>query len=207
MRPRRSMPVASTTTRAAPELASIPRCVMCQSEATPSSALYWHMGETTMRFASSRSASLMGENRALVMSHALIWRQERRRTIGNGAGRRKHPGQGLSRGSRALRRRNHAGGNSSRRAAGCTGSLSVLRRDIIRWRRRDLGPSLAQSDGFAHTIKKLLLAVIMLPPPAVIELEKMCAPTFGQEAPLLGDLVECMPGEPYRHGCRNARCS
>src|SRR5262249_24574079 len=70
-----------------------------------------------------------------------------------------------------------AGGNSSRRAAGCTGSLSVLLRGIIRRRRRDLGPSLAQSDGFAHTIKKLLLAVIMLPPPAVIELEKMRAPT------------------------------
>ena len=24
---------------------------MCQSEATPSLALYWHIGETTMRFA------------------------------------------------------------------------------------------------------------------------------------------------------------
>jgi hypothetical protein len=40
---------------------------MCQSEATPSSALYWHMGETTIRFASSRSASRMGENKALVI--------------------------------------------------------------------------------------------------------------------------------------------
>ena len=76
------------------------------------------------------------------------------------------------------------------------GRLSVLRRDIIRRRRRDLGPSLAQSDGFAHTIKELLLAVITLPPPAVIEFEKMCAPAFSEEAPFLGDLVECMPGEP-----------
>src|SRR5947208_14743663 len=74
-----------------------------------------------------------------------------------------------------------AGGNSSRRAAGRMGRLSFLGRDIIRRRRRDLGPSLAQSDGFAHTIKELLLAVITLPPPAVIELEKMCAPTFGEE--------------------------
>ena len=87
------------------------------------------------------------------------------------------------------------------------GRLSFLGRDIIRRRRRDLGPSLAQSDGFAHTIKELLLAVIMLPPPAVIELEKMCTPTFGEQAPFLGDLAECMPGEPCRHGCRNARCN
>ena len=100
-----------------------------------------------------------------------------------------------------------AGGNSSRGAAGRMGRLSFLGRDIIRRRRRDLGPSLAQSDGFAHTIKELLLAVITLPPPAVIELEKMCAPTFGEETPFLGDLVECMPGEPCRHGCRNARCN
>ena len=45
---------------------------MCQSEATPSSALYWHMGETTIRFASSRSASRIGENRALGMSHGIM---------------------------------------------------------------------------------------------------------------------------------------
>src|SRR5437899_8316772 len=99
------------------------------------------------------------------------------------------------------------GGNSSRRAVGPIGALSLLGRHFIRRRRRDLGPSLAQSDGFAHTIKELLLAVITLPPPAVIELEKMCAPTFGEETPFLGDLVECMPGEPCRHGCRNARCN
>jgi hypothetical protein len=28
-------------------------------------ALYWHMGETTMRFGNSRSASRVGVNRAL----------------------------------------------------------------------------------------------------------------------------------------------
>src|ERR1700746_2719679 len=94
-------------------------------------------------------------------------------------------------------------GRLSRRAAGRVGRLSFFGRDIIRRRRRDLGPSLAQSDGFAHTIKELLLAVITLPPPAVIELAKMCATTLGDEAPFLGDLVECMPGEPCRHGCRN----
>src|SRR5262252_442399 len=86
------------------------------------------------------------------------------------------------------------GGNSSRRAAGRIGALSLLGRHFIRRRRRDLGPSLAQSDGLAHTIKELPLAVIMLPASAVIELEKMCAPALGKGAPFLGDLVECMPG-------------
>ena len=86
------------------------------------------------------------------------------------------------------------GGNSSRRAVGPIGALSLLGRHFIRRRRRDLGPSLAQSDGLAHTIKELPLAVIMLPAPAVIELEKMCAPTVGKGAPFLRDLVECMPG-------------
>jgi len=85
------------------------------------------------------------------------------------------------------------GGNSSRRAVGPIGALSLLGRHFIRRRRRDLGPSLAQSDGLAH-LKELPLAVIMLPAPAVIELEKMCAPTVGKGAPFLRDLVECMPG-------------
>src|SRR5208282_730840 len=67
MRPWRSTCVASTTSSPAPEFASMPRWVMCQSSATPSLALYWHIGETTMRFARLRSASCKGENRALVM--------------------------------------------------------------------------------------------------------------------------------------------
>src|ERR1700745_1634017 len=65
MRPWRSTWVASTTSRPAPELASMPRCVRCQSLATPSLALYWHIGDTTIRFESVRSASLIGENSAL----------------------------------------------------------------------------------------------------------------------------------------------
>jgi hypothetical protein len=59
--------VASITRNEAPEFASMPKWVMCQSSATPSLALYWHMGETARRLASSRSASFIGENRALVM--------------------------------------------------------------------------------------------------------------------------------------------
>src|SRR4029077_943129 len=73
MRPRRSTGVASTTTSAAPELASMPRWPRCQSLAEPSSALYWHIGDTTMRFSSSRSASLIGENRVLVMGRWDDW--------------------------------------------------------------------------------------------------------------------------------------
>src|ERR1700720_2125983 len=72
MRPRRSTWVASITSMPAPELASMPRWVICQSLPTPSSALYWHMGETTMRFATGRPARRMGENKALVMVHQLL---------------------------------------------------------------------------------------------------------------------------------------
>src|SRR6516162_10246117 len=71
MRPRRSTWVASMTSMPAPELASMPRWVMCQSLPTPSSALYWHIGATTMRLESSRPASFMGENRALMTDH--LW--------------------------------------------------------------------------------------------------------------------------------------
>src|ERR1044072_5756994 len=67
MRPHRSTPVASTTTSEAPEFASMPRCVVCHGLGTPSSALYWHIGETTMRLVSSSSLILYGENSALVM--------------------------------------------------------------------------------------------------------------------------------------------
>ncbi len=51
--------------QAGTEFASMPRWVMCQSSATPSLALYWHIGDTAMRFDSSRSPSLIGENKAL----------------------------------------------------------------------------------------------------------------------------------------------
>src|SRR5262245_48973168 len=66
MRPWRSTCVASMITSPAPELASMPRWLMCQGPATPSSALYWHIGETTRRLDSSTPASFNGENRALI---------------------------------------------------------------------------------------------------------------------------------------------
>src|ERR1043166_194631 len=72
MRPARSTSHISAITRPAPELQNSPRGVQCPPGATPSLALYWHIGETTMRLGSSRSASLMGENRALMGCCAAI---------------------------------------------------------------------------------------------------------------------------------------
>src|SRR5215471_17259002 len=71
MRPCRSTWVASTITRPAPEFASMPRWARCQSLATPSSALYWHIGEMTTRLSSARSARRYGENRAELMAIGL----------------------------------------------------------------------------------------------------------------------------------------
>src|SRR6185436_19504957 len=71
MRPGRSTWVASIMRRPAPEFASMPRCETCQSLATPSSALYWHIGEMTMRLSSERSASRSDENRAEAMGGQL----------------------------------------------------------------------------------------------------------------------------------------
>src|SRR6185312_9726678 len=49
MRPSGDTAVASAITSAAPPMARAPRCTMCHSFGTPSSAEYWHMGETAMR--------------------------------------------------------------------------------------------------------------------------------------------------------------
>ncbi len=63
MRPRRSTSVISTVTMAAPVIASIIQCWRCQSEAEPSSAEYWHIGDTAMRLLKSRPPMLIGEKR------------------------------------------------------------------------------------------------------------------------------------------------
>src|SRR2546425_5940141 len=62
MRPSRETSVISVNTRAAPPIALAPRCTRCQSLGVPSSAQYWHIGDTTTRFASSRSRSRNGVN-------------------------------------------------------------------------------------------------------------------------------------------------
>src|SRR5262245_63148590 len=60
MRPSRVTLVFSTTNSPAPEQAKVPRCTMCQSVIEPSSAEYWHIGETTTRFGSVMPPRSMG---------------------------------------------------------------------------------------------------------------------------------------------------
>src|SRR5437762_8302954 len=62
MRPSRVTPVASTTSMPGPDSASWPRWMRCQSVIAPSSAEYWHIGETTMRFGSVTPPSWIGVN-------------------------------------------------------------------------------------------------------------------------------------------------
>src|SRR5881227_1537678 len=62
MRPSRETSVISVNTRPAPPIALAPRCTRCQSLGVPTSAQYWHIGDTTTRFASSRSRSRNGVN-------------------------------------------------------------------------------------------------------------------------------------------------
>src|ERR1044072_468312 len=105
MRPRRSTSVISTKTSPAPEFASIPRCVICQSPMTPSVAEYWHIGATLMRLASSRPLILYGENSALVMSDDARWKECGRRSEYRGRWRRgkrasRQPGDGRREGWR-----------------------------------------------------------------------------------------------------------
>src|ERR1700690_2141370 len=58
-------------TRPAPETQNCPRCIKCQSVALPSSALYWHIGETTMRIWTVRPRRAKGWKSALVMERDL----------------------------------------------------------------------------------------------------------------------------------------
>ena len=48
---------------------------MCQSLPTPSLALYWHIGETTIRFDTVNSASFIGENRALGIDAHMVFEE------------------------------------------------------------------------------------------------------------------------------------
>src|SRR5262245_31570899 len=90
---------------------------------------------------------------------------------------------------------------SSRRARATVGGRESRRRGLVRRRRRDLGPSRAQADGFAQTVEELRLTVVVKPPaPAPTQLEEMRAPALGESAPLLRDLLECMGRQPCRHG-------
>src|SRR5262245_49940707 len=54
--------VISTNTNPAPPIARLPMCTRCHSLGMPSSATYWHMGDTTTRLLRSMSRSLNGVN-------------------------------------------------------------------------------------------------------------------------------------------------
>src|SRR5205814_10494164 len=63
IRPSRETSVISVKTRPAPPMARAPRWTRCQSLGVPSTAQYWHIGDTTTRFTSSRSRNRNGGNR------------------------------------------------------------------------------------------------------------------------------------------------
>ena len=54
--------VASRISRPAPDRASCPRWIKCQSLGSPPSAEYWHIGAITMRLTSSNSPTRKGVN-------------------------------------------------------------------------------------------------------------------------------------------------
>ena len=58
IRPSGNTAVASMIRRPAPERARLPRWIVCQSVARPSSAEYWHIGAITMRLRSSSEPTL-----------------------------------------------------------------------------------------------------------------------------------------------------
>src|SRR4029453_3997126 len=62
MRASRDTSVISAITNPAPPIARLPRCTRCQSPINPSSATYWHIGDTTSGFGSTRSPSRNGVN-------------------------------------------------------------------------------------------------------------------------------------------------
>ena len=67
MRPSGDTAVASRIISPAPESASCPRWIMCQSVALPSSAEYWHIGAMTTRLGRSRSPMRSGVKSWLLM--------------------------------------------------------------------------------------------------------------------------------------------
>src|SRR5882762_9162076 len=67
MRPSALTCVDSVITSAPAPSENWPRCIRCQSLAVPLSELYWHIGETTMRFFRARPRRVIGANRALAM--------------------------------------------------------------------------------------------------------------------------------------------
>lgn len=66
MRPSGATAVASATISPAPPMAWDPRWIRCQSLMTPSSAEYWHIGDTAMRFLSVMDLSVNLSNKVVM---------------------------------------------------------------------------------------------------------------------------------------------
>ncbi len=66
IRPSGETAVASTITSPAPPTARLPRWTKCQSVGRPSSAEYWHIGETKTRLRNSTPPSFKGEKSVLM---------------------------------------------------------------------------------------------------------------------------------------------
>ncbi len=60
MRPMEETWVASVITMPAPPAALAPRFWICQSSPSPSVALYWHIGETTIRLRAVTERKVIG---------------------------------------------------------------------------------------------------------------------------------------------------
>ena len=67
IRPRGLTFVISHITSPAAPSDMLPRCIRCQSFADPLSELYWHIGDTTIRFGKVSPRIVIGEKRALVI--------------------------------------------------------------------------------------------------------------------------------------------
>lgn len=72
MRPSGETAVASAMTRPAPPAANCARCTWCQSFGMPSSALYWHMGETQRRLRISIPRIVTGVKRVLTSKPSVL---------------------------------------------------------------------------------------------------------------------------------------
>src|SRR3954463_14851051 len=98
MRPSRVTCVASTMTSPAPEYARWPRWTKCQSLMLPSSAEYWHIGETTMRLGSVTPPSVMGVKRVAgmrpILGHGPLGRRDRDAALGEHLADRLGEGHG-----------------------------------------------------------------------------------------------------------------
>src|ERR1700688_1254136 len=74
MRPIAETWVASAITMPAPPAAFAPRFWTCQSSPSPSMALYWHIGDTTMRLRAVTERKVIGWNSSGVgILNVVLW--------------------------------------------------------------------------------------------------------------------------------------